>query len=185
MHIATAELKSVSPYSQSRAIEAEKAPGESHDAFRERTWRQHMHVDPNGIVFIPPAAFKNGIADAAAFLGLKIKGDGQSRWKKHFESGVMVGEPVSLGIKASDVVGEMLFLPSDGIRGSGKRVWKTYPLIHSWHGTVPFLIVDDKITAEIFEQHLRVFGQLIGIGRYRPRNNGYYGRFEVKKFKWE
>jgi hypothetical protein len=31
----------------------------------------------------------------------------------------------------------------------------------------------------VFEHHLHEAGKFIGIGRFRPRNNGFYGRFDV------
>jgi hypothetical protein len=45
--------------------------------------------------------------------------------------------------------------------------------------------VDDTITEEVFKSHLQQAGQLIGIGRWRPRNNGMYGRFVVNSMTWE
>ena len=146
---------------------------------------EHLHYDDKGQVFIPPMVFKNCLSDAAAYLGIKIKGEGNSKWRKHFEAGIMVVEPLMLGVNKDDVQGEKLFLPADGKPGSGTRVVKRYPVIPKWSGTVNYLIVDDKIHQEIFELHLRQAGQLIGIGRFRPRNRGYYGRFEVKEVVWE
>ena len=32
---------------------------------------------------------------------------------------------------------------------------------------------------------LREAGKFIGIGRFRPRNNGYYGRFDVESVDWK
>ena len=37
---------------------------------------------------------------------------------------------------------------------------------------------DDKMT--VFEHVLNQMGNIIGVGRFRPRNNGYYGRFVVE-----
>jgi len=44
---------------------------------------------------------------------------------------------------------------------------------------VTFYILDEIITKEVFERTLTMAGQFIGIGRFRPQNNGFYGRFEV------
>ena len=83
------------------------------------------------------------------------------------------------------VSGEWLFVPSDGMRGGGKRVSKCFPLIPRWNGTVKFVIFDNKITKEVFSRVLHEAGMLIGIGRFRPCNCGYYGRFSVEDIKWE
>ena len=39
----------------------------------------------------------------------------------------------------------------------------------------------ETITLSVFRKHLEEAGKFIGIGRFRPRNNGFYGRFEVKE----
>lgn len=184
MKLAEAELESVSPYSQGRHYKVDKLPKELDSAYEERTWRERCHVDEAGIIFIPPMAFANSIKEAAKFLGTPIPGKARQTFTKHFEAGVLVQKPLSLEIKKTDVKPEWLFLPSDGQRGGGRRVDKCFPLIPSWKGTVEFVIVDDLITEDVFLETLTTAGSLIGIGRFRPRNLGYYGRFLVKKLTW-
>ena len=96
----------------------------------------------------------------------------------------MVLEPCLLGIHKDQVEPENLFLPSDGVRGSGKRVIKTYPLIREWETLATFYIQDDLITQDVFRYHLEQAGTFIGIGRFRPRNNGFYGRFRLMGMDW-
>jgi hypothetical protein len=129
-------------------------------------------------------AFKNCLSEAAKFLGEKIPGKRNATWTKHFEAGVLVVDGMILPVKGDDVPCEKLFVPSDGVRGSGKRVWKYFPVIQAWEGEVEFLIFDDTITKEAFEHHLREAGAFIGLGRFRPRNNGFYGRFSIEKLTW-
>lgn len=184
MKTAIATLESVSPYSQSKHYETPKLPKESSGDYENRTWADRLHVDEHGEVFIPPMAFKNCIAEVAKFLGKQIPGKGKSTYTKHFEAGVLVMDPVKLGIRKEQVPKETYFVPADGIRGSGKRVTKHFPVIQSWRGQVTFYILDETITEEVFREHLEEAGKFIGIGRFRPRNNGFYGRFSVKSIKW-
>ena len=184
MHTVTATLKSISPYSQSKHITAPKLERETGADYEKRLWRERLHVDDDGFVFIPPMAFKNNLAEAAKFLGQQIPGKGKSTYTKHFEAGVLVTDGPRLRVKKSDVQGEWLFLPSDGMRGSGKRVDKCYPVIPSWQVEVVYYVLDDAITQDVFRYHLEQAGKFIGIGRFRPRNNGYYGRFEVVRLEW-
>lgn len=181
-----ASLKSVSPYGQSRNYEMDvpKVEKESSKDREARTWRNRLHVTPEGNVFIPPMAFKNCISEAAKYLGMQIPGKGKSTYTKHFEAGVLSPEPVVLPIKASDVNGMWLFVPASGRRGDGKRVWKCFPIIPAWEAAVTFLVFDETITEEIFRYHLEQAGKFIGMGFFRPRNNGYFGRFSVDKLKW-
>lgn len=190
MRIAMAELQSISPYSQSRRYEIEKLGRQSGTAtesvkdYEIRTWRERCHVDNDGQVFIPPMAFKNCLSEIAKYLGAQIPGKGKATFTKHFEAGVMVLDGVPLGVSKEDVPGEWFFVPASGRRGDGKRVSKCFPVIREWKGKVQFHIIDDVITKDVFEQHLKDAGNFIGIGRFRPRNNGYYGRFKVLNVKW-
>jgi hypothetical protein len=183
--LAIAHLRSTSVYSQSKFYETEKERSETSAQYEVRTWRNRMHVDENGSVFIPPMAFKNCLSDAAKYLSMQIPGKGKSTYTKHFEAGVLVMDPLPLPYKAEQVKGEVLFVPSDGRRGGSNRVLKTFPLIPSWDGEVKFYILDEIVNPEVFREHLKWAGQIIGIGRFRPRNNGYYGRFKVEDVKWQ
>jgi hypothetical protein len=137
------------------------------------------------VVFIPPMAVKNCLSDCARFLSETVPGKGKATYTKHFEAGTMVMEPASLGIVADDVQGERLFVPSDGKKGGSTRVWKTFPYMPAWQCDVEIILLDpiliDKPSK--VEEYLGHAGKFIGLGRFRPRNGGYYGRFEVVKFK--
>ena len=185
MRTAVCKLESVSPYSQSKYIREKKSKDETHAAFEERAWRERCHVGPDGKLFIPPMAFKNCLSEAAKYKSVQIPGKGKATYTKHFEAGILVVEPLKLPIELDAVEGEWLHVPSDGRRGGTTRVEKCFPLIHSWKGEVEFLVLDDLIDGEVFEGHLKDAGAFIGIGRFRPRNNGFYGRFDVKSVKWK
>jgi len=176
-------LESVSPYSQSRPFASKKPRDETHDEFEERCWRERVHVDAKGMAFIPPMVFKNCLSEAAKYKSIQIAGKGKATYTKHFEAGVLTVEPVPLNIALADVQGERIFVPSDGRRGGSTRVYKTFPVFQSWKGTIDWLIFDELINEDVFQEHLADAGQFIGVGRFRPRNNGYYGRFKVTKFE--
>jgi len=188
MRAAKATLSSVSPYSQSRYYVPDKSTPEfqkeTSAATEKRTWRERCHVDEHGHLFMPSMGFKNCLSEAAKFLSVQIPGKGKTTYTKHFEAGVVVTEGLTLPELKATVTGEWLFVPADGRRGSGKRVEKCFPQVPTWRGEVTFHIIDETISRETFEEHLRAAGQFIGVGRFRPRNNGYYGRFEVEKIEW-
>ena len=188
MKTITATLKSISPYSQGRHYTEEKKQGENPRDHESRTWRGRMHVNSEGMVYIPPMAFKNSLSESAKFLSIQIPGKGKATFTKHFEAGVLVTDPLTLPIKSDDVQGQWLFVPSDGVRGSGKRVDKCFPLIPEWTGKVAYHVFDETVLTKIptpegtmtaFEWILKQSGSFIGIGVFRPRNNGFYGRFIV------
>jgi hypothetical protein len=184
MKTAVVLLEGMSPYSQSKFYQTEKLDKESPADYELRTWRDRMHVNAAGQVFIPPMVFKNCISEAALYLSMQIKGKGKATYTKHFDAGIMVIEPLVLPIKKEDVASEWLFVPASGKRGDGKRVQKCFPVIQTWKGEVTFLILDNIITESVFRTHIETAGSLIGIGRFRPRNRGYYGRFKVVSMEW-
>lgn len=184
-HIATVQLSSASPYSQSRYHATPKLDKEGNQDYAKRTWREFSHYDKDGMVFIPAMAFKNSLCEAAKFLSEKIPGKGNSTYTKHFDAGVMVIEPLPVGIHKDDLKCEVLFLNADGKKGGGTRVEKTYPIIHEWAGTVIYHIFDDTITEDVFNRYIKRSGQFIGVGRWRPRQGGMNGRFTVDSVVWE
>lgn len=185
MKVATCRLASVSPYSQSKHYETEKKNKESHADYEKRTWRERCNTDSEGQLVIPPMAFKWCVADVSRFLGERIPGKGQKTWTKHFEAGVLVTDPLPLGVDKEEVPGEWLFVPSDGKRGGGSRVMKCFPVVQKWEGEVTFYVLDDTITEEVFRHHLEQAGAFVGVGRFRPQRGGFYGRFKLQSMQWK
>ena len=183
---ATVMFEFVAPYSQSRAINEPKLQGETADLYEQRTWRMRMHTDDGGNVFIPPNAIKNGLAEAAKYLSKSIKGKGKNTYTKHFEAGVLVLDPVRLPVRAADAPGEWLFVPADGRRGGPKRVMKCFGRLENLGELMATIyVLDPVIDEETFKEHLDTFAGFIGLGRFRPRNNGWYGRLKILDVKWE
>jgi hypothetical protein len=203
MKTITVKLASVSAYSQSRhysEVEVPRLNKEKNDEYERRTWRNRLHKNEEGYVVMPIMSFKNCISEAAKFLSLRITGSGKATYTKHVEAGVMVdpSHPVILPVKVENVIGEPFFVPSDGIRGSGKRVEKIFPMIPNWKADISLFVFDETVlnTEEVTENSKTVrkialqyiieqAGLFIGLGRFRPRNNGFYGRFGVERFEVE
>jgi hypothetical protein len=182
MRSCTVHIQGTAPYSASRAHLAEKLPKETADAYEERTWRQKAHVE-NGFVVIPPMAFKIGLDRAVKMLGRQIPGKGKATYTKFFESGVIVTAPVPIAPEEA-IKPERIHANADGVRGSGKRVWRTFPKIEEWSGSVTFHVIADEITKDVFEEAVRYAGIAVGVGRFRPERGGFFGRFQVTGLDW-
>lgn len=174
-----------SPISFGRYIQSKKNTGESHDAFEQRTWKERCHIDKNGIVFIPAMAVKNMLADCAKFLSETVPGKGKATYTKHFEAGLMVVDSLPLGVHIDDVEGETLPVPSDGKKGGGSRVLKTFPIIRDWKARATVIVLDPLLIdkPDVIKRYAEHAGKFIGIGRWRPRNGGLNGRFSVSEFQ--
>lgn len=87
-------------------------------------------------------------------------------------------------VTPEEIPPEPLFLDANGKPG-GTRVKRYMPRIpEGWKADVLFYVIDDTITEEAFHHFLELAGQVIGIGRFRPINGGFYGRYAIKKVKW-
>ena len=185
MRIATVQIEGLTPYSQSRALQSEKKREETHDDFDQRVWPEHLHVNGDGQVFVPPVAVLQGMASAASYLGKGggLKKKGQSTWAQNFNCGLAIAKGPTIGRTQEDARPERVYCHADGKRGSGSRVWRTFPVFDNWETTLVIHILDDSIPDAVFAQVLDAFGLFIGVGRYRPMNGGYLGRFTVKKLE--
>lgn len=184
--IAKVRLKSISPFSFSNYVSEPKLPKELAKDYEERTWRERCHYDrKTGECFIPPMMFNNAIKEAAKYLSLPIPGQGKATYTKNFDSSVLITDWVMLGVSKDDIEGERLFLPSDGRVGGTTRVEKIMPVVLKWEGQIDVNIFDDIITQDVFKKVIDAAGSLIGVGRFRPRKRGYYGRFTSEVLSWQ
>lgn len=182
-----------SPYSQSKVLETppEVYPSggtEDRDAHDERCWRERCHVLPNGMTYIPGVQFAQSIRDAAKMHPIPIPGQGgKALYTKHFAAGIMVPDTVAvdLGVHIKDVKCEKLHVPANGRPGGTSRVWRRFPRWDSWAGEFKLYILDDIINRKVFERVLETAGMLVGVGRFRPPNRGFYGRYTAEVVSWQ
>jgi hypothetical protein len=188
MKTVTVTLKSVTPYSQSRQHDTPRKQGETWEDYEKRTWRDKCNIAngaADGEIIIPAMALKQLLDSSAKKLSIQIPGKGKATYTKHFISDVICDNDIPLGVKKSEVKSVTINANSDGVRGSGKRVKRTFPQIEKWEATTAtFTIFDDTITRDIFEQTLTFGGKSIGIGRFRPEKGGLNGRFVCSNFRW-
>jgi hypothetical protein len=181
----------VSPYSSSRKTDdVPMLDRESYDDYEHRVWRRKCTVNKDGIVCVPAMAFKQAIDTCAYKLGIKVTGRRGATYKGFFTSGFFceADAPLHLNgkvLKPDDAECVTISANSDGIRGSGKRVPRSFPVWSQWETEATFIITDDIISPEIFEQHARSAGVVVGVGRFRPEKGGFNGRFRVVDVKWE
>ena len=191
MLIVSARLKGISPISFSAPIQSPKKEGEKNDAYEERTWRERAHVNAQGFVFIPPTALKNCLSEMAKYRSDSVPGMGKKTYTAFVEAGIMVTDPIILldakgtPVKPDRMGCDHLFVPADGKRGGGKRVWKKFPVLNEWSAEVTFYILEQVLINDIkrVQSYLEQAGKFIGMGRFRPRNNGFYGRWTVEHFE--
>jgi len=179
------KLEGIAPFGFSRAIQSKKNDKETDDQFEARIWRERIHADGEGKVYIPPNSLKHCLTDDAKYRSQSVPGKRNATYTKHYEAGIMVVDRLYFGptVYAKDVQAERLFVSSTGTPGGGKRVWKHFPFIaEGWVVSGSVYIMDPVVTPEHLKGSLVHAGQLIGMGYFRPRRNGYWGRFKVLEF---
>jgi hypothetical protein len=178
-----------SPYSQSAKHDTPFLDRESHDDYDKRTWREKCTTNKEGQVCVPAMALKQCVDTAAFKLGEKVPGRRTSTYKNFFASGFFCDADMALvngkAVLQKEVESIQISANSDGVRGSGKRVPRRFPTIPKWNGVAEFTILDDVITREVFERHVKAAGIVVGIGRFRPEKGGTNGRFRAVKFEWQ
>jgi hypothetical protein len=178
-----------SPYSQSAKHYAAFLEREDHESYDRRTWKEKCTVTPEGQVCIPAMSLKQAIDTAAQKVGMKVPGRRGAGYKGFFTSGFICDHnvPIANGkaIMKDDAQSVTIYANLDGRRGGSKRGPRTFPQFDKWHGVAEFTIIDDIITPEVFEHHVKAAGMIVGIGRFRPENGGTNGRFRATKFEWQ
>jgi hypothetical protein len=185
MYRAIVTIKGTAPLSCSHQRRTDFLDGESKEDYDRRTWREKANHDASGIVFVPAMAFKQAMDLAAKRLAIPDPDNKRANFTKYFVSDVICEADLSIGIHKDKMPGITINANVDGVRGSGKRVPRTFPQTQEWGGTTSFLIMEEKIKPEIFERVLTTAGRSIGVGQFRPEKGGLNGRFEIIKVKYE
>ena len=186
--VAHLTIAGLTPYSQSRQHDEAKLDGENHEAYDVRTWRSKLSVsDRDGAptVVIPAHGLHQSIASAAKYSKRQIPGQGKATWTAKFLSGITLMEDPALFIDPASVGSVTISANADGVRGSGKRVPRRFPILPQWETTFDVYILDPIITQEVFKEMVEIAGMFIGIGRFRPEKGGTNGRFRIAKLVWE
>jgi hypothetical protein len=182
-------IEGITPYSQSRQHDEPKLEGENHEAYDVRTWRHKLSVedvDGKPSVVIPAHGLHQCIAAAAKYSKRQIPGQGKATWTAKFLAGISIMTNPSLDMDPAEVPSITISANADGVRGSGKRVPRRFPLIaRGWRAEVEVWILDPIITQDVFREMAEVAGMFIGIGRFRPEKGGTNGRFKIERFAWE
>jgi hypothetical protein len=185
--VATLSIAGITPYSQSRQHDDPLLEGEARDAYDARTWRSKLNIaerDGKPTVVIPAHGLHQAIAAAAKYSKRQIPGQGKATWTAKFLAGITLMEDPSLGIDPASVGCVTISANADGIRGSGKRVTRRFPIIPTWSATFDVYILDQIITQEVFREMVEISGMFIGIGRFRPEKGGTNGRFKIASLAW-
>ena len=183
--IATLTIEGITPLSHSRQHDEPMLEGENRDAYDQRTWRSKLNTNDAGMVTIPAHGLMQCVTSAARYSKRQIPGQGKATWTKKFEAGIAILEDPVTNVIAADVQPVTISANADGVRGSGKRVPRRFPIMPKWQFTVDIYVLDPIITQEILREMFEIAGMFVGIGRFRPEKGGTNGRFRIAALKWQ
>lgn len=182
--IATLTIEGITPLSQSRQHDDPMLEGENRDAYDLRTWRSKLNTNDAGMVTIPAHGLMQCITSAARYSKRQIPGQGKATWTAKFASGIAILEDPATNVKAADVLPITISANADGVRGSGKRVTRRFPIMPKWQFNFDLYVLDPIITADILREMVEISGMFIGLGRFRPEKGGTNGRFKIAAMQW-
>lgn len=187
--VATVTLVGIAPMTQSRAHETPKLDGENPNDYDIRTWRNKLTtetVDGKPTIVINAHGVMQCFAAAAKYSKRQIPGQGKATWTAKFTAGITLLESPKLNIDPATVQSITISANADGVRGSGKRVPRRFPVIPiGWSTTFDVYILDPIITEQVFREMVELAGMFIGIGQFRPQNGGTNGRFKLDRLDWQ
>lgn len=187
---ATPTIQGITPYSACRYHQEPMYENESYEAYDQRTYLSHLHVNSDGQVVIPSFAIHDCLVEAARYSGKKIKGARGKTWTQKLESGIAIFDDVLLLNEQGEAVTPAdadfcdVYCHANGQRGSAKRVFRRYPIIYQWGATFDIHVLDPIITRDELHEFFGIAGLLIGLGRFRPQNRGKNGRFSLTDLTW-
>lgn len=180
-------VRGLTPYLQHRMDDAklevwEKKRGlimERDDISHDDLLRAEFHCYRNGNnkCFIPADHFRGALIGAGSLVKAKV--GGRSKSMKQIVAGMFMVSPDHIELPDYDSVDKR----SAVNKNVKARVIVIRPKWTEWEVKFQLHVMNDTITKETAKDVLEKAGDYIGIGSFRPTNNGMFGRFEVVEFK--
>lgn len=181
------QLKSITPYMQHRMDDIKlsdwekkrgsiiERPEVSHEDIVRAEY--HCYRNKDGKCFIPADHIRGALITAGTFTKSKV--------------GAQTKSMKSIVAAMFEVAEQEIILPDfDAIdkrsavnKNVKARVVVVRPKWSEWKADFTLLVDNDTITTETVTKILQEAGQYVGIGSYRPTNNGSFGRFTVQNIQ--
>ena len=180
-------LKGITPYMQHRMDDQKleeweknrKGIIERQDVSQSDSVRAEYHCYRNldSQCFIPSEHLRQSFINAGAFVKSKV-GNARKSMKNVVAAMFMVS-PEEITIPDYDLIDKR----SAVNKNVKARIISIRPKWSNWKVTFTLLVDNDTITTNTIEEIINYAGSYVGIGSYRPTNNGYFGRFELVELK--
>jgi hypothetical protein len=180
------EIEGVSPYMQHRMDDEklenwEKKRGlivEREDVSKEDQVRAeyHSYNDADGF-YMPAEHLVGSFINAGALVKSKV-GNGKKSMKNIVAGMFSIKEPKLRLPKEYEI--DKRSAVNKNVKA---RIITVRPKWSKWGATFTLVVDNDTITKDTVEQIVEYAGSYIGVGSFRPTNNGPFGRFKLKSIK--
>lgn len=181
------EIEGVTPYMQHRMDDQKLEQWEKNrkliierpDVAKEDSLRAEFHCYRNsdGKCFIPADHIRGALINAGGMVKSKVGNSRKSM--KNVVAGMFFVTPDEILLPDYDQIDKR----SAVNKNVKARIITIRPKWSNWKVSFELLVDNDTITKETIREIAENAGQSIGIGSFRPTNNGMFGRFKVNKIE--
>lgn len=133
----------------------------------------HSYQTADGRFYIPAEQLRIAFVNGGGYLKSKV-GNSRRSMKGVFAAILRI-EPEEIIIPDYDLIDKR----SAVNKNVKARVIVIRPKWSQWSAEFDMIIDNDTITEETLKELIATTGNYVGIGSYRPTNNGYFGRFKL------
>lgn len=183
--IYTVTIKGVTPYMQHRMDDIKLSEWEVRrkkiierenlNTEDEVTASYHSFIDEKGNFYMPSDHLRMALINAGGFVKSKVGNARKSM--KNIVAAMFTVTPEQITLPKFDTV-DIRSAVNKNVKARiivKRPKWK-----EGWKVTFNLLVDDDTITIETIKDLFSYAGRYVGIGSYRPTNNGSFGRFEIE-----
>lgn len=177
------KIKGISPYMQHRMDDEkldqwEKKRGKimerpelSHDDSVRAEY--HCYRDESGRCYIPSDQIRGSLIGGGSYMKAKV--GGKSKSMKIIVAATFEPSEERIFIPDYDQVDKRSTIN----RNVKARVIVIRPKWSNWEAEFTLKVHEDTLTLQTIKELFSFAGQYVGIGSFRPTNNGLFGRFEL------
>jgi hypothetical protein len=178
------KIKGISPYMQHRMDDKKLAEWEKfrgpilerpEASLQDATVAEyHCYRNNDGNCFIPSDQIRGSLITAGTYLKSKV--GARTKSMKSIVAACMIPEPEQITLPNYDAIDKR----SAVNRHVKARVIVIRPKWSEWSAQFTLNVYEETITRETVTQLINYAGSYVGIGSFRPTNNGQFGRFKIE-----
>lgn len=166
--------QSLAEWEKKRGVIIERPEVSQEDSHRAE---YHCYRNAEGKCYIPSDQIKRALINAGTFMKSKV--GVRTKSMKSIVAACFIPEPEQILIPNYDTIDKR----STVNKNIKARVICVRPKWTSWEVSFTLQVLENTITKETVEELIKYAGFYVGIGSYRPTNNGHFGRFEIKSIE--